>query len=307
MRIDLISIPNALDTRLGLPRPDWTVIRDWTEQHVAEEALDDAWTQLAQQWLEQLQRALPANYGIAQSEEFLLLSAADSATNGRLLRWCESFREKILDTLEGVARDEGYGKHVVLAFHDWETYYDYVADFYPDTGEFALSGGIFLDCGYGHFAVSTRSDHQLDRTIAHELTHAMLRHLPLPLWLNEGVTQVVEDLLIGSSHFRMDPELALRHRSYWNEESIHSFWSGDSFYFPDDGQELSYSLAQVLFRNLASDYPRRILDFLGAARFSDAGDEALLAACGVSLADRAAQFLGPGNWRPRSDYGQIGE
>jgi len=52
----------------------------------------------------------------------------------------------------------------------------------------------------------------------------------------------------------MNHELARRHRSYWNAESIHSFWFGDSFYFADVGQGLSYSLGQVLFRNLMADY-----------------------------------------------------
>ena len=63
-----------------------------------------------------------------------------------------------------------------------------------------------------------------------------------------------EDVAVGSSSFMMNHELARRHRSYWNAESIHSFRSGDSFYFADDGQGLSYSLGQVLFRNLMADY-----------------------------------------------------
>ena len=87
----------------------------------------------------------------------------------------------------------------MLAFHDTDTYYDYIADMYPETGEFALTGGMFIDRGYGHLAMCMAYAGDHDRTIAHELSHALLRHLPLPLWLNEGVTQVIEDIVVDRS------------------------------------------------------------------------------------------------------------
>lgn len=299
---DLSSLPDAFDQRVGLPRPDWVAIRQWIEEHTASDDLDVAWTVVATRWLDRLRLALPGDYRIEQSENFQLLCAAGNAASDRLLRGCEYCLDTILRALPDVARDEGYGKRVVLAFHDWPAYYDYLADFFPEEGAFGPSMGAFLDEEYGHFALCTRSIEQLDRTIAHEMTHALLRHLPLPLWLNEGVTQVVEDLVVGSSSFAMDAELARRHRAYWNERSIHSFWSGDSFRVSDDGQELSYSLAEVLYRNLAADYPGKTGGFLNAAHFCDAGAEALRTTCQVDLADRVRQFLGPGQWAPRSNY-----
>jgi len=81
-----------------------------------------------------------------------------------------------------------------------------------------------------------------------------------------------------------------------------AFWSGESFYSPDDGQELSYHLSQVLFRNLMSDFPEAVNDILNNANYIDAGNAAFLNSCSVSLADQAAQFLGDGNWAPRNNY-----
>jgi hypothetical protein len=303
VQISLASIPSALETRIGLPRPNWPTIFDWVENNVAREDMDRAWTQLAGDWLDALIASLPSGYGRTESPEFILLASGDARAARRILGWCESARRIILDTLSGVARADGYGKHVVLAFRDPETYYDYVADFYPDEGEFGLSGGMFLDHGYGHFVMCPAQCGDLDRTIAHELNHALLRHLPLPPWLNEGVTQVIEDLVVGGSTFMVDHEMRRRHRAYWNADTIDSFWSGTSFYSPDDGQELSYHLAQILFRNLMSDYPQKIHDFLNSANFADAGNAALVKLCGVSLDDRVKQFLGNGDWGPRSDYG----
>lgn len=307
MRIDLTTIPGAFEVRNGLPQPNWSAIAGFVDREADETACDEdqrnqAWANVAGQWLEILRASLPAEYIILESPEFYLLVARGDPAGDRLLRWCEHFRAVILDTLDGVADDEGFGKQVILAFHDQNTFYDYVCDFYPEDGEFGPAAGMFLDDGYGHIAICAASDHSLDRILAHELTHAMLRHVPLPLWLNEGITQVVEDIAVGSSYFLMTPELAKRHREYWNQETIDAFWSGDSFTFPNEGQELSYSLAQVLVRNLMMDFPRKLWGFVKAANFSDAGNQSLVDECAVSLGDRTAQFLGPGSWQPRSDY-----
>lgn len=305
MQVSLTSIPNALENRDGLPRPNWSAIFDWVESNIADAALNDAWTQLASDWLDAMIEALPAGYSRQESPEFMLLSNGDAPSGDRILQWCEDSRRTILEALAGVARDEGYGKHVVFAFGDRDTYYDYITDFYPDEGEFAFSGGIFLDRGYGHFAMCMAYGSEHDRTIAHELNHALLRHLPLPLWLNEGVTQLIEDVVVGTSYFMVDQETLQRHRAYWNRDSIHSFWSGDSFHSPDEGQELSYHLSRILFRNLMSDFPQhRIADYLNAANLADAGNKALIEVCGVSLYDRVVQFLGDGDWSPRADYAE---
>lgn len=244
-------------------------------------------------------------YVVTESSEFLLLSKDSAELSDRLLGFCENARRTILETLVDVARDEGFGKHVVLAFEDIENYYDYIADFYPDKGEFALSGGIFLDHGYGHFVICMAYGNEHDRTIAHELNHALIRHLPLPLWLNEGVTQVVEDIVVGSSYFAVDHTTIRRHREYWSGESIHAFWSGSSFFSPDEGQELSYHLSQVLFRNLMSDFPKQISEFLNTAIYRDAGNSALKRLCQTSLGHRVKQFLGEGTWEPDDQYSEL--
>ncbi|WP_075084112.1 hypothetical protein [Mariniblastus fucicola] len=301
MEDSLSQIPDAIDVREGLPRPKWDVIYHWADTNLDPTSLDESWTQIARDWLTRLADSLPRDYALHESPEFLLL-AADHSLGQRVLSSSERARRVILKTLNGVASDQGFGKHVVLLFADTDSYYDYVTDFYPDEGEFALSGGMFLDVGYGHFAIYPAYGDDYERVIAHELNHALLRHLPLPLWVNEGVTQVIEDVVMDSSYFMVDHEILRRHRTYWNSQTIDGFWSGESFYSPDDGQELSYHLSQVLFRNLMSDFPKAVNDILNNANFIDAGDSAFGNSCNVSLADRVAQFLGDGNWAPRDNY-----
>lgn len=301
MEDSISQIPDAIVVREGLPRPNWEVIYGWAETNIDPELLDESWTQIARDWLTRLADSLPRDYAIYESPEFLLL-AADKSLGQRILSFSERARRVILKTLNGVASDQGFGKHVVLLFADTDSYYDYVADFYPDEGEFGLSGGVFLKVGYGHFAICPTYGDDYERIIAHELNHALLRHLPLPLWLDEGITQVIEDVVVDSSYFMVDHEILRRHRTYWNSQTIAGFWSGDSFSSQGDGQELSYHLSQVLFRNLMSDFPKAVNDILNNAHFADAGNSAFLNSCNVSLSDRAAQFLGDGNWAPRDDY-----
>lgn len=305
MDIKLSAIPNAIKVVEGLPRPNWQVVGEWIDANTEPSDLNEAWTILARDWLNGLVQMLPDGYVVAESAEFLLVTNDESRFSKRLLSDCERARRTILSTLAGVARDEGYGKHVLVAFGDTERYYDYITEFYPDEGEFALSGGVFLNNGYGHIAICLAYGDEHERTIAHEMNHALLRHLPLPLWLNEGVTQFMEDVVVDSSCFVVDNETVRRHRDYWNRDTIHSFWSGESFFSPDDGQELSYHLAHVLFRNLMSDYPKRMKDFLNSANWSDAGDSALRTVCGVTLGDCVCQFLGDGVWNPRTAYSDM--
>lgn len=303
--LSLHAIPEAFEKGERFITPNWARIGDWVDENIPRDRLNEVWTQLARQWLEMLREVLSESYTITESEEFVLVANGDARLNNRMLASCEHARRTILKTLPDVACDEGYGKHVVLAFADTEDYYDYISDFYPEEGEFALSGGVFLDQGYGHFAICLAYGDDHERTIAHELNHNLLRHLPLPLWLNEGVTQVMEDLVVDSSYFYTNHEMVRRHRAYWNPGTIDDFWSGESFFSPDDGQELSYHLAQVLFRNLMADFPIQMSPLLNAANYEDAGNAALRQLCSVSLGERVKQFLGDGAWEPSRSYSEI--
>ena len=298
MQITLEQIPSAVEVRVGLPRPNWQVITDWVTGNVGTNDYDTAWTAIATDWLDLLIGALPGEYHRDESENFYLLSTADARTAKYMLNQCEYARVTILESLAGVAHDEGHGPHVVLAFSKLDAYYDYVADVYPDEGEFGASSGMHINQGYGHIVVPMTTLDSWERTIGHELNHALLGHLPLPTWLDEGVTLVTEDRIAGSSLFHMDRELRERHRAYWNRETISAFWSGDSFYRADEGQELSYHLAQVLVLNLMADHRRSFLQFLGEADRADAGQSAIEQACRTTLGKRVEQFLGCGDWEP---------
>lgn len=72
----------------------------------------------------------------------------------------------------------------------------------------------------------------------------------------------------------------------------------EKFMRPDDGQPLSYELAQVLVSLAARDY-EALRRFCTEARREDGGDAAAGECPGHTLGELAAAVLGPGDWAPR--------
>ena len=200
-----------------------------------------------------------------------------------------------------MACNEGYGKHVVLLLHDAETYFDYISDAYPEEGEFGGSISMFIPDYYAHIVVLAEMNSPIESTIAHELSHCLLRHLDLPLWLNEGVTQLAEQEVAGGVRLGMTKELATKHRRWWNCDTIQEFWNGAAFSAPDDRQELSYSLAETLTSRLMQQFPDSCTEFVKTATATDAGESALWNTCRTSLSQRVSECFGNQDWSPRPE------
>jgi hypothetical protein len=137
----------------------------------------------------------------------------------------------------------------------------------------------------------------VQQVLVHELTHDLLGHLPLPLWLNEGLA-VMSESLVGQRRFMVTRELADRHRKHWTETNLQAFWAGTTFDVPGDDSELSYSLGEILVHLLAEKGPG-FGEFVGAADWRDGGHEAAVTFLNQGLEEAVGGFLGPGNWRPQ--------
>ena len=135
-------IEGGFEVRDALPRPNWPVIIEWAQTFSDTIDPHELWTEIAAYWLSQLADTLKNNYAIWESQEFLVLCSRDKVESHRLIRFCEKSRKKILELLGGIASDEGLGKLIVLLFHDPDTYYDFVADTYPEEGEFEIGSVV---------------------------------------------------------------------------------------------------------------------------------------------------------------------
>ena len=281
----------------GFPRPDWDAISQLVHNE-PETTWQSGWEGWCKQWLEGVLEHLPESYRLEESENFFIVSAQEDRYVELLSKFLERTLGRILSSLDGIASDEGYGKHVVLMFDEQDRYYQYKSYFYPDEGEFILSSGTFLNAGYGHFAFPFMEMSEAEAVSAHELTHALLKHLPIPLWLNEGFAVTMEDEICGSSPLRMESERFAEHAAFWNAETIQEFWSGKSYDRTDEGSSLSYELGRYCLRALAHDYDV-FAAFANSASYQDGGEAAAIEYFGGSLGGVIHQFFGDGDWEPR--------
>jgi hypothetical protein len=285
----------------GLPRPDWKAIRQWIRSHSTAEHWGTAYEEITRTWLDKTCARLGGSYGLAESNDFHLLSELDEKERTRLLAFLEESEARILRVLAGVELPETYGKHVVMRFTTQDDYYRYISYFLED-GSHPTSGATFLFRGYMHIAYPHDDVVGVDRKVlAHELTHNLFHALKLPLWLNEALAMLFEKDLAGARPPLLTRELADEHRAYWNSTTIQNFWRG-VFYSDVEAQKLGYSLARILMDFIVTDLrpnPPEFRDFILHAEREDAGEAAARNYLGVELGDLVSAFLGPGEWSPR--------
>ncbi len=291
-------INKYFDETDSFPRPDWENIYEYVEAHLENEDQNKLWCGIANAWMKKLKFKLSDGYQIHESDNYILVTTESDRYVTLLQSFLEITLGKILSTLKGIASDEGYGKYVVIVFNDVDDYYSYMSYYYPEDGVFGLSSGVYLNNGYGHFVFPYQDVTYAESVIAHEMTHSLLSHLPIPLWLNEGMAVTIENMITGFALLSMDNELFARHKAFWGEKEIQEFWSGDAFYRPDEGQELSYHLAQFAVKSLSHDY-EVFVRFANKAKYDDGGESAANEIFGGGLGGLIAQFFGDGNWAPK--------
>ena len=282
----------------GLLRPDWGKIQKYADDNFPKEDLDHLWNEIAREWVRLLMHGMSGDYAVIETENFILISSADSLYNKTLSKHLEYCRRRILHISKGITSDDGFGKYVVIVFSDSESYYKYVSYFYgPEGGTYGLSSGMYINRGYGHFVFVNDEMVMVEPIIAHEMTHALLSHLPVPLWLNEGIAVNMEATISNFTPERINKAGYQQHEDFWTLDEIQEFWKGESFFRPDEGQKLSYQLAQLMVARFNENYDA-FVEFVNAAHQSDAGEKAMGDIFAMSLGDLVAGFLEEGEWQP---------
>ena len=296
--IDVSWVEQFLPIEEKLPRPNWRAIQKYVDENFSEEDPDYLWSEIAREWMRLLMQIFSYDYKTVESENFILISSAGDSYNQAMSKHLEYCRRRILFISKGITADDGFGKFVVIVFKDTESYYRYVSYSYgTEGGTYGLSSGMYINSGYGHFVFVVDDMFVVEPTIAHEMTHALLSHLPIPMWLNEGLAVNMEEAISNSSAERLNKASYQQHENFWNKDQIQEFWSGDSFFRPDEGQKLSYQLAQLMVGRFSENYDS-FVEFVNAASFEDGGEKPMKEVFGMSLGDLVAGFLGEGHWQP---------
>ena len=212
----------------------------------------------------------------------------------------------MLDLLPGLAEFPEQGKQLVLIYTGEDAYYAHVSHYHPE-GEFGRSIGTHIRGGYSHIVIREALA-ESHTTLAHEMTHAALGHLTLPLWVEEGLAKLSEHDATGLG-LDFDYRKVRKQKEHWRTHGLNEFWSGEGFSRLGETQEYSYQLAEILMRLFLADYKPRwfgfdrrllqqVLTFLREASSADAGQAAAIEHLGITLGQHAAKSLGPGDWEP---------
>ena len=283
----VVDVSDALETIDGIPvftGAAMNVVLAKLPDFASDEEFAQELTAASRSWLKTLnEQAFDGRLKSGESKRFILLGDVDDARGRAILAFAESTLERLERDLNGIVWFGPASKFPIFAFASQDDYYRYVATYFP-AGEFGGSSGMFLKRSLGHFVFPYEEMWILEAVIAHELFHAVVAHLPLPAWLNEGLASNAEfrygNRVQDPRH--VDDQLP-HHRRYWNAERLQKFWSGEAFFNTDEGQELSYDLARRLVVGLSSDW-KLMTRFILQADLRDAGEGASHEVFGFSLA-----------------------
>jgi hypothetical protein len=297
-----LPLGDALRESHGFPVFDWQAVADALSVGVTDEAQHAPARWAAQRlWLDHLRHALGPHFHVEETEWALVLSSLEPSVARATAAYVATSRQRISRLLGELASFPAGSKSLLVVLDDEDWYYQYVSIYYPDEGEFAFSGGMFIDAGCPHFVVRRADLAQIEPVIAHELTHSALRHLELPKWLDEGIAVNTEHRVAGARPPLHTPQqIAAMQRRFWGEAEIQQFWSGASFDRIDDGNLLSYELARELVAQMAKTWTS-FAAFVQHARLEDAGGAAALEHLGLDLGAMACALLGrpeDAQWSP---------
>ena len=284
------DIAAHLDRAARFPLVRWEAVEDWVAT-LPQGEQGAAWGACERAWLLHLREALGPSFRLEEGRAAMVLSSLPQKDARRAVEFMERTLNRILHVLQGVAVASPWGSDLLILFDDGDSYYEYAALYTPDGGEFAISSGMHITQGCSHY-VSTRQDlTSMEPVIAHEMTHGCVTHLPLPLWLNEGLAVNTERQVAGAAPPLQTPaQMRARHLRFWGPEEVQQFWSGRSWRRHDDGNELSYDLARILVEHLSADWPR-FAAFARSATYEDGGAAAAREHLELDLGHAVAALL----------------
>lgn len=302
--VETLDLAQHMGVVHGFPLIDWSAVQQWLAAFEgAPEQRQQAMSSVRRAWLLHLRDALgPEYFHLHESQDAYVLSSLEPNVVNATARFVSKARQRVATTLQGLCAFPAGEKSILIVFDDEDTYYAYVSAYYSDDGEFAMSGGMFINAGCPHFVTRRADLAQIEPVIAHELTHSAVSHLQLPLWLDEGIAVNTERRVAGVQPSLYTPQqLQAMHLRFWGTPEIQQFWSGASFHRPDDGNLLSYDLARIIVEALGKDWAA-FESFVSNAQRADAGVSSAREHLGVDLVAYVCALLQrepDAAWAPR--------
>ncbi|MCA9523351.1 MAG: hypothetical protein KC609_20390, partial [Myxococcales bacterium] len=261
---------------------------------------------------------LEVEYRLYQSDRFFLLSSMEDYAADQLIGYAQRYLAEIDERLGPLSSHETR-RIVLIAFHDLDHYYRYLAHFFDDE-DFGSMLATYLDDGYPHIVSLDENLARVQPAVLHELVKSRLRNLPLPRWLLESLARQIEfdvshhglerfDEHFGADAHPLDGAVMIEIADFFAEDPqrVQDFWAGRGF---DDAESQGHHffLASKIWASiLAEATPASREAFIREASSDDAGFVAARLHLDLDLGDRMAHFLGDGDYsfylEPTGDSG----
>jgi len=293
----------------GLAHLDFIRVMEHAETIRDAEDQSSYLTNTVLEWLYRLSQQVGDDFQILRTKHFAVLAPKLDAKV--IAEFCESTRESMVSMFSKLPRNElGYPIAIIAFPSEQDFYYSYLYFFSSDDiKEEAASAGMFYNSPLNHhivFQLYSQGNQQYQSILAHELSHSFLAGLYLPPWVDEGITQNIEESVVGFPYGRVSNirEIAERNREVWNTENIQFLWDGSAFKITET-QEYAYFFSQVLV-NLIKDEiclsNDEFVQFVSTADWKDAGARAFEEIFGQPLGVLVEEVLGgkADDWQPKA-------
>lgn len=289
------DVAHVLRYHERLPWVDWDLADRWLDRQAGSADRALARRSVVALSLDELRDALKNDHRRWRSRHVEGVAPLEGSAGPLVAAAAERAFEILLHVLAPVRGNEPIPPVAIIAIATLDEYNDFISARYPDEGEFATSGGMYINEGAGTFpmvVVSAVSPAACADVVAHELTHHALHDRNIPLCIEEGFTQMMEERVNGATRFDLNTEMIARHRDLWHGATLDEFIAGGAFHSPEqDTQELAYHLSQWIVRKELSTRSAAFFRFVQMCK-DRTPDEACRSALGVDLRTLVASTVG---------------
>jgi hypothetical protein len=230
------------------------------------------------------------SYRVGQSARLIVVAPTRGGTEMRWPGFGEWVLNRVLPFLAPIAVVPPWPISAVFV-HNVPTFDMYVRAL--DDGNSLMPGGVYIAGGRTppHVAI-LGTMHLLGLRVVyiHELVHALVNHLVMPTWLEEGICRHLEHEVLPDHRVYFSTERDAKRNDFWKEHGLGTFWKGTCF--GHAGAHEAYVLAMGVVRRLLEGGEERFFRFVRLAKKEDAGFAACEEVFGGSLEGVAVKLLG---------------
>lgn len=264
-RLNRAAIAHLLVTRYKLPQVDWDIADEWLTKHHSQ-SIELMRRAVVAAWLEELRDALDVDHQSWRMLQVEGLTPLESSFGLRTKKALDRSITEVQRSLEPVRGGATIPAFALVGLRTQSDYISFESHFFSGEGQWATSGGCYIRARGPSFpliVLNLSSKFHAEATIAHELTHHALCECNIPLWIEEGLTQMMEERVTGIQNFSLSAETAGKQRARWAGDALREFLDGEGFSSPEDeDQQLAYHLSQWIVRRLLDEQPKQFFAFL---------------------------------------------